>query len=437
MHFFLFSIFAIIFCFINYKIIISDQKTKKIPNKHLLQLLTLLPFWYIFLYFFPIWDFEIFGFIFQIFLSFLISFLLFHFGIWRAWDAKYLLVLSLFIPYIGIIPFIGNLGLLTLFYLFLYFLWFFFGKSLIHKWYFKNLLQSIKTDICDRWRIYKNNKWWKTFSVILKWLIVFLIIFVSIRLARIYLFLEFFQNFSTNENLLNIFQKYHFYLVFFLIGVTIWLFYIWRKIILFLKKFFAKKLKINISLIWNIFLGIIFLWLLGFIIFEFKKNPDEISNYLIKIFTIYIAIYIFAKIIFYSYKLSFLTSEEKFIHIDDLKVWDIVDKKYLLSLTPIQTSYDISYLKKHSGISSWIEYIKNLRWGITEDQIKWLKIIIEETNLFHIESKTTNYKSIQNIKIISTFSFWKYIFISFIITFLLQNYLIISLIYTVNMLLRY
>ncbi len=198
-----------------------------------------------------------------------------------------------------------------------------------------------------------------------------------------------------------------------------------------------KKLKIDISLIWNIFLGLTFFWLLGFIIFEFQKNPDEISNYLIKIFTIYIAIYIFAKIIFYSYKLSFLTSEEKFIHIDDLKVWDIVDKKYLLSLTPIQTSYDISYLKKHSGISSWIEYIKNLRWGITEDQIKWLKIIIEETNLFHIESKTTNYKSIQNIKIISTFSFWKYIFISFIITFLLQNYLIISLIYTVNMLLRY
>lgn len=66
MQIFFFSILAVIFCFINYKIIKSDQKIKKIPNKNLLELLFLLPFWYIFLYFFPISEIHILGFLLQI-----------------------------------------------------------------------------------------------------------------------------------------------------------------------------------------------------------------------------------------------------------------------------------------------------------------------------------------------------------------------------------
>lgn len=425
MQIFFFSIFALIFGFINYKIIISDQKTKKIPNKFLLQLLFLLPFWYIFLYFFGVWNFEIFPFILQIFLSFLISFLLYNFGIWRAWDAKYLLVLSLFIPHIWIISFIGNLGLFTLFYLFLYFLWFFFGKSLIYKWYFSSLIKSIKTDLEEKWKFYKKSKKWSNFSIIFKWIFIFLIIFVSLRLARIYLFLEFFQNFSINENILQIFQKYHFYMIFAGIWLTIWIYYIWKKIINFLKIYFAEKFRTNLGFIWNIFIGITFFALILFIFYEFQKNPEEIRNYLIKIFTIYILIYIFAKIIFYSYKLSFLTSEEKFIHIDNLKTWNIVDKKYLNKMFGTQ-----DYLRNKIGIKYTKfdpeKYFLEIKNPIDLNTKDLLQKIYKTVN-FEIENNKNKKKFFEknyNIKILKTFSFGIYIFLGFLITFIFRNEII-------------
>lgn len=412
-----FTIFATIFCFINYKIIISDQKIKKIPNKNLLQLLILLPFWYIFLYFFPIWNFEIFGFILQIFASFLISFLLFNFGIWRAWDAKYLLILSLFIPYIWIISFIWNLWLFTLFYLFLYFLWFFIGKSFFIKWYFSNLIGNIKIDLQEKWKFYKNSQKWNTFVIIFKWILIFLVIFVSLRLARIYLFLEFFENFSTNENTLEIFQKYHFYLIFVWIWLTIWIYYIWKKIINFLKFFFAKTFKIDIRLIWNIFLGVLFFALIYFIFKEFQTNPEEISNYLIKIFTIYIFIYIFAKIIFYGYKLSFLWSEKRQILLKDLKQSDYVD---------------ISELNKifHFRHLPWDEWFKKLYddaiFGNNFD-LKNLKKLIRIQNQYDKKYRKEKNKPIISITCLKTFSFAIYIFIGFIITFFFENKIILHI----------
>lgn len=421
MQIFFFSIFALIFCFINYKIIISDQKTKKILNKDLIHLLILLPFWYIFLYFFPIWNFEIFPFILQIFLSFLISFLLYNFGIWRAWDAKYLLVLSLFIPHIWIISLIGNLGLLTLFYLFLYFLWFFFGKSLFVKWYLKSLLQSIKIDLEEKWKFYKNSKKWNTFSIIFKWIFIFLIVFVSLRLTRIYLFLEFFQNFSNNENLLQIFQKYHFYMIFAGIWLTIWIYYIWKKIINFLKIYFAEKFRTDLGFIWNIFIGITFFALIWFIFYEFQKNPEEIKNYLVKIFTIYILIYIFAKIIFYSYKLSFLTSEEKFIHIDNLKTWDIVDKKYLHNMFSEQKAL-LEKFDWYDNSSPW-KYFLEIKNPINLETKNTLQNFYKTINTYNKET-LENFEENHQIKILKTFSFGIYIFLGFLITFIFGNEII-------------
>lgn len=417
MQIFFFIIFVLIFSFINYKIIISDQKSKKIPNKNLLQLLILLHFWYIFLYFFPIWNFEIFPFILQNFLSFLISFLLFNFGIWRAWDAKYLLVLSLFIPYIWIISFIWNFGLFTLFYLFLYFLWFFFGKSLIYKWYFSSLIKSIKTDLEEKWRFYKKSKKWNNFSIIFKWIFVFLIVFVSLRLARIYLFLEFFQNFSNNENLLQIFQKYHFYMIFAGIWLTIWIYYIWKKIINFLKIYFAEKFRTNLGFIWNIFIGITFFALIWFIFYEFQKNPEEIRDYLVKIFTIYILIYIFAKIIFYSYKLSFLWSEKKEILLKNLKQSDYID------ISELNKIFHFRYL-------SWEEWFKKLY----DDAIFWnnfdlqkLKKLIRIQNKYDKKYKKTTDKPIKSVICLKTFSFAIYIFAGFIITFFFENIIILQI----------
>lgn len=420
------SIFIIIFCFINYKIIISDKKTKKIPNKNLLQLLIILPFWYIFLYFFPFWEINISDFFIQILVSFLVSFLLFNFGIWRAWDAKYLLILSLFIPYIWIIPFIWNLGLFTLFYLFWYFLWFFFGKSFFYKWYAKSLFSSIKIDLQDKWKVHKKNKWWKSFWIILRWLVVFLIIFVSIRLFRIYIFLEFSHIFLQNWQILGIFQKYHFYLIFAIILLTIWLFYFWKKLINYIKIFLSKKLKINLRFIWNIFLFILFIFLIWFIAFEYSKKPDEISNYLIKIFTIYIFFYIFAKIIFYSYKLSFLSSEEEYINIKDLKVGMIVDKKYLwLFYREIAL-----YIKNNNeNFLKWkiIKNINNIIFVekiIKNGDINKINNFYKARNFIIQKIKKDKNNSIDKVKILKTFPFWIYIFFWFIVTFIFWNQII-------------
>lgn len=417
MQIFLLSVFILIFGFINYKIILSDQKIKKIPNKNLLQLLFLLPFWYIFLYFFPIWSFEISGFILQFFLSLLISFLLFNFGIWRAWDAKYLLVLSLFIPHIWIIPFIWNLGLFTLFYLFFYFLWFFFGRSLIQKWYFSNLMKNIKIDLEEKWKFYKKSQSWNTFSIIFKWIFVFLIIFVSLRLARIYIFLEFFQNFSTNENILQIVQKYHFYLIFAGIWATFVIYYFGKKFINFLKIFFAEKLKIDINIIWKIFLGIVFFTLILFISYEFKKNPKEISNYLIKIFTIYILIYIFVKIIFYSYKLSFLASEKEEILLKNLKQNDYIDISRL----------DKIFYFRHFPWEEWFKklYDNAIFWNNFD--LKNLKKLIRTQNKYDKKYIKEKEKSINSVICLKTFSFAIYIFSGFLITFFFENKIILEI----------
>lgn len=417
MQIFLLSIFSIIFWFINYKIIISDLKIKKIPNKNLIQLLFLIPFWYIFLYFFPIWNFEIFYFILQIFFSFLVSFLLFNFGIWRAWDAKYLLVLSLFIPHIWIIPFIWNLWLFTLFYLFLYFLRFFIWRSIIYKWYAKSLFSSIKIDLKEKWIFYKNSQEWNNFFIIFKWIFIFLIIFVSLRLARIYIFLEFFQNFSKNENLSNIFEKYHFYLIFAGIWIMFFIYYIWKKIINYLKIFFAKNLKIDLKIISNIFFWILFFTLIWFIFYEFQKNPHEISNYLIKIFTIYIFIYIFAKIIFYSYKLSFLWNEKKSISLKYLKQSDYID------ISELNKIFHFRYLP-------WDEWFKKLYDDAIFGKnfnLQNLKKLIRIQNKYDKKYKKEKNKPIISITCLKTFSFGIYIFIGFIVTFLFENKIILQI----------
>jgi len=118
MQYILLFLLSIPFLYINYKIIISDIKYKKIPNKYLLYLLYLLPLYYSYLIYFNS-SFGILLFIIQIILALIISFILYSIWIWSAWDAKYLLVLALFIPDIWIVPLIWNIAIITLIYLLL------------------------------------------------------------------------------------------------------------------------------------------------------------------------------------------------------------------------------------------------------------------------------------------------------------------------------
>ena len=245
---------------------------------------------------------------------------------------------------------------------------------------------------------------------------MFLIIFVSIRLFRIYLFLGVFKNFLWNTSFLNIFEKYHFYLVFLWIFSIISIIYLWKKLINYLKITFANNLKINLSIVWNIFLWILFVFLVSFIVFEFQKSPEEISKYLVKIFTLYIVIYIFVKIIFYWYKTSFIWNEKKTILLKDLKESDYLD---------IQCLDKIFYFRNEKW-EEWFKelYNKAIIWNNFD--IKNLKILIRISNNYDKRiRKLEKERLINSVTVIKTFSFAPYILLGFIVTFIFWNKIII------------
>jgi len=423
-----FYILIIPFLYFNIKIVISDLKYKKIPNKYLGYLLLLIPFYYIYLFFsYPEINYLIF--IWQIILTFIVSFILYYFWIWAAWDAKYLLVLSLFIPYIWIIPFIGNIAFITLIYLLWYFLWFYFYKVAFNKQYRKSLWWNIKNDLKERWNVHKNNKWWNTYKIISKWLIIFLLIFVSIRLIRFYLLnsiISTWQN-SKFEIIKEVIEKYNIYLVFLFIWIFIWILILLKIGINKLKTFLTKKFKLNLNLVWNILLWILSIFLISFISYEYLQNPYEIKNYLGKIFTIYLILYIFFKILKATYKITFWIAEYQYININDLKEGDIVDKEYLVKMFGEQlvlwfaeSKKEKKQRKKYLFFPSPKNYFSNIDNPIDNETLKTIKKSYFIANKYH-KKYTNNFEENNTIKILNTFSFAPYILIWFILTFLFQD----------------
>jgi len=423
---------AIIFLYINYKIVNSDLKYKKIPNKYLWYLLLLLPFWYIYVFFsFSEINYQLF--LFQIFLTFLISFILYYFWIWAAWDAKYLLVLSLFIPYIWIVPFIWNIALITLIYLFWYFIWFYWYKITFNKSYRQSLWINIKQDLSEKWEVYKWNKWWSKYKIILKWIVIFLLIFVSIRLFRLYLLEWLFHH----NNWLNRFElarkfieKYNIYLVFLWILIFIWWLYILRIYLNKFKWFIAEKLKLNLEIVWNILLIILTIFLISFISFEYYKNPYEIKLYLFRIFTSYLALYIVFKILKWAYKITFGIAEYQYINIKNLKEGDIVDKEYLVKMFGEQLilwyvkendeKKTKKQRKKYLLFPSPSKYFQTINNPIDSETLNAIKKCYFITNKYH-KKYTPNFQENKTIKIVNTFSFAPYILWWFLLTFFFKN----------------
>ena len=227
----------IVFLWINLRILFIDIYQKRIPNKLLGYLLGILPFWY--LYLFAIgslawWN--TFIFFIQILTSLLISFLLYYFSVWSAGDAKYLLVLALFIPSIGIVPFIWNIVLLTMLYLWIYFVYFYLWKWIISQKHKKVLWNNLKNTIYEKYRYFFRgnkespyNKKEASFHI-LKHICIFLLIFVVIRLSRIYILRYVYSQTSEQQQsfVFDFIQKHHIYVIM----IWIWVFYslsIYRK----------------------------------------------------------------------------------------------------------------------------------------------------------------------------------------------------------------
>lgn len=421
------SLLSIPFLYFNYRILLKDIKEKIIPNKYLLYLLYLIPifFTYIFIYFNV--EINYLTLFLQVFLSIFVSFLLYYFWIWWAWDAKYLLVLSLFLSHIWVISFIWNISILIISYLLLYFLYFYFWKCLIDLNYAKGLYKNIFVDLKDKflsflknsdWNIHKNT----TIRIILNWVLLFLFIFVSFRLTRLYLMKYVFSNDLAKENISTLFSDYYFhafaliFLIFFVIR------YLFRKFYNFAYHFLENKYWIIFKYDkTKLFLPItLIILLIGFIIYEFIINPYEIHKYLYRIFTFYIVIYIIVRILFYSYKLSFQLSETDYIELKDLKKWELIDKTYLVNMF---------WEQKCLGFNNenWILYPNPEKFflkisnPIEEEDIEKLNEIYSIVDRYHIENLTPNYEKNDKIKILKSFAFAPYIFWWFLITLFFQD----------------
>lgn len=430
MQYFILSILAIPFLWINYKIIKNDLKEKKIPNKLLGYLILLLPFLYIYNIYYL--DLNYLFFWISILMTFVISFILYYYWIWSAWDAKYLLVLALFIWQIWIINFVWNIALITIIYLILYFIWFYFWKCIFNFDYSKKLYFKIYWDLKDKTTIFLKHSDWlfhKKIIVlkVLKWISLFLIIFVSLRLARLYII----ENIITSPyyNVFKeIFLDYSTYFLILIVITVYWLFYLVRKLINKIKNILKNKSKIeNNYTIDFILISILLIFLLSFIFYEYSLNPSEIKNYLLRIFTIYIWIYIIFRILKYAYKITFSIAETHYIYLSDLKEWDIIDREYLIKMFWEQKSLWFVKIVNEEKDEKWLlypnpaEYFRNIENPIDIETKEKLIEIFKIVNNYHKKENTNWYEEVKTIKILYTFAFAWYIFIWFILSFFLWD----------------
>jgi len=442
MSFFFGFLLTIPFLVTNFYIILSDMKEKKIPNIYLRYLLFMLPFWYLYVWYFHIFSgIHFIAFLLQVTATILISFWLYHFWKWGAGDAKYLIVLCLYIPQIWIIPFIGNIALIGMAAGTLYFLWFYLGKVLFISKYRKSLLQEIRTHMREVYKVKKNNSNNNTTLLISKTILIFLLIFISIHLSRLY-FLEYMKETATSWNIPeNIFLGFNTHLVFILFLFIF--FFVIRYVFRYIKNYiFHSLLKEESSLevvyaymLW--FLSFLLLW---FIILEFIINPYQIGGYLYQTFTIYLLLYIVTKILIFMYKICFSVSETSYININDLKSGDIVDKPFLIKM--FWTQDCLWYIWREKKKLLWnnkkeeekfllypdpTKYFQGIHTPIDKDTALFLKKIYKTVNEHHLK-EDTKYQSIDTIKTYFSFAFWIYIFWGFIVTVFFWNTILQTLI---------
>ena len=412
-----------VFLYINYKILYSDVKKQIIPNKQLLYLLILLPFtwWYILLNF----DINIIYFVIQIIVSFLISFILYSLSIWSAGDAKYLLILACYIPHIWIVPLIWNIALVTIIYLLLYYLWFYLVLLLNPK-KFLSLFQNIYIDLRDKF-LFKHLKKWeknevvlkKTLYSIVKFTVLFLLIFVIIRITRIAIIGKLYSQ----DSIKSIIESYHIYLVLLIIAVIFGSIWIARFLMKFVFNYITQKFKIKNMERYTWWMIITLFTLLGgYVSYEYMHSGPKILKLLSVILTIYLWISLFFRSLFYSYKIVFNLCESYYKKIDDLAVWDIISKEYLLRL------YEHPPLEL-VGKNNWlftptpVKFFKYMPSQIDSDTLELLQKLYREIDKYYKKIKAPGYKQHTTIQLVNAFPFSPYILIWFVLTVFVWNYI--------------
>jgi len=421
---FLYLIFFIFFLIPNILILKSDIQEKKIPNKYLIWILLLFPFFFLidFFYFHSFTTL----FFFHIFISLILSFILYYFWVWSAWDAKYLLILSLFLPKTWIIPFIGNIAIITLLYLFTYFIYFYL-KLFFHSTYRKSFLGNFVKESKDKAIvIIENLKNPHTHKIhikenlirIIKQILFFLLFFIFIRLLRIDI-IEWLKNtWFLKENIQSLWSYIIFWGIFLSFIILFIYKSIFKKIKYLIKKIFKDHFRKILSTEKIIFINLVITIssLIALILFDYYKSWNEVFHKLGIILSLYLFLFLLFKILLASYKLTFQMGEQTFIPIKELKAGEIFDKLYVINIFWTQKCL---WNKQEEWILSpdpWLA-IKKIENPLNKEGVELLKNIYETTSNYHKKNKTPNFSEIKDIKILKTFAFSPYIFWGFLLSF--------------------
>lgn len=408
MEYFLWSLITIVFAYSNYQLIVSDIQEKKIPNKALLFLLALCPFWYTYAWYYGYFiDTSFLVLTLQTFLTLTVSFLMYYYNIWGAGDAKYLLVLSLFIPYIWIIVFIGNIALVVLVYMLLYFLWFWLWKNLWVKESRNSLYRSLYEVQKDKFLSKHGRKNRRDFLwSLLWWLNIFLVIFMSFRIMRTHV-IDYMRE-NHGERIIEIFSGiWWIYIILLILWIMVGIFLAVRRIFQYIQKkswsYNSPFLLICINLLW-----------ISILVYEYIQYPSEIGKKLLLIFTLYLGIYSAFRILLFAYKLTFISNEESIIHIDDVTPGWIIDEWFLKRIFK-----NNEYLKKNNIDLHSLDF----------QDVVFLKKFLHNFNSYHKEKKTQNFTKVESVKVIKATAFSGFICSGFIVSFFLQGAIFEYIIY--------
>ena len=163
---------------------------------------------------------------------------------------------------------------------------------------------------------------------------------------------------------------------------------------------------------------------MSFIFFEYKESPISIVNNLKLIFTIYLALFVIIQVFIYSYKLLFKVSDEIYIHINDLKEWDIINKDYL-----ILTYGDKKILWAHWNKKGYL--YPNPKIPLNDVEKPFLKKDVKLIkHVYNIVAESSDEKNINSDKIIilKTFVYWFYIFLGFLLTYFYDDLILKTII---------
>jgi Flp pilus assembly protein protease CpaA len=314
----IFFIIALSFWAVNLFILKSDFLEQKIKNKHLLYLLILAFFFLLYSYFFQ--SFDLSQFILHWIIVLFICFLLYSFHTWWAWDSKYFFVLSLFFAQGSLFSFLGNLSIVCLLGLLFFFIKSIFVKNEEGQRISDHIRHDIQQSYISFKKLYFESK--MQFAVkIINIVNVFFLIFFLLRIIRILLL----------EKFLIFFRDYPEYLLHMFIGaifLSIVCFLLIRKALLKLSQKFEKQSSWSKQELMQLS-SLICFFVLGLLLLKMYNNsPADFHDTMFQLLSLGICIYIWVRILFYLYKKSFLDMEKKVIKIENLSIWDTLEKQW-------------------------------------------------------------------------------------------------------------